>query len=231
MKRRDVLTMTAAVVSAGCSALSNNGDGNNTSTTRSETTAESSVTGTETRTGSTVEPTATNTGSTSQTVSETERAETRTQTPPTPTTSTATTSTPTTTTASTPATSTPTENGTSSTPIPIPDAPTDGRKGTPLTGEANVTFKNESSHVVVSGTIVGENGCQTAVLDSVRQTKSGLVITVATERASTANATCSLALVEIDYRFVVDVKHPPESVTVIHRGVTERQTITTDSTL
>lgn len=208
MKRRDVLATTAVFVSAGCLGGGNAGTGGNTgndSTNGSETeTTGIHTTDAETDAG-TVEPTT--------------DAETNTTTPTTETI-------PTTTEPTNTATETTTDE-IPDTPIPIPDAPNGTHKGISLVGEARVAFKNNGSRIVVTGTIVGENGCQKPVLDSVRKTKSGLVITIATERDAPANAACTLALVELDYRFTVNVENPPESVTVIHRGATGKQTIVT----
>lgn len=212
MKRRDVLTTTAAIAFAGCLGGGGNGSGGNTGN-GSETTDGSPTGATETPTSATSVPTATDAGTstphTAQTTEPGTSAKTNTATP----------------TDTIPPTETAT--GTTDTPIPIPDRPTDHRKDTPLTGEARVVFKDGGSRIVVSGTIVGKNGCQKPVLDSVRETKSGLVITIATKRDASADALCTMALVELDYRYTVTVETPPKSVTVIHHGATGKQTITT----
>ncbi len=112
-------------------------------------------------------------------------------------------------------------------PIPIPDAPAGGEKNTSVGGTARVTFRGNGSHIVVQGTIVGRDGCRTAVLESVRESESGLVVTVATERAATTGRACTMALVDIDYRFTIRRDSPPVSVTVVHRGATGERTVTT----
>lgn len=201
MKRRDVLATTAVLVSTGClggNTGNDDGGGTDGSSSGTETPSNTSTTGTETDAGGTAEPT---TGTETETTVETAQL--------------------------TSTTTETTTNGTPDTPIPVPDRLTDHRKDTPLTGEAHVTFADSDSRVVVSGTIVGHNGCQTAVLDSVEETNSGLVITVATERNAPADAVCSMALVEIEYRFAVPIENPPESVTVVHRSAGGKRTITT----
>jgi hypothetical protein len=208
MKRRDVLTTTATIVFAGCLGDGIDGSGTSTDSIATATTGKSSATATETPADGTVEPTATDAGA---------------GTPLTKSTPTSTTSPTTTPTESVSATAT----GTTDTAIPVPDRLTDHRKDTPLAGEAQVTFKNGGSRIVVAGTIVGNNGCQKPVLDSVRETKSGLVITIATKRDAPTNAACSMALVELVYRFPVIVEKPPKSVTVVHRGMGGKRTITT----
>jgi hypothetical protein len=113
-------------------------------------------------------------------------------------------------------------------PVQIPDVPTDDRNHTALPeGNARVAFENGGSRLVITGTIVAQNGCQTAVLDSVDETASGLIVTVATERDAPANALCTQALVGVEYRFVVHPTRPPDSVRIVHRGVTGSQRITT----
>jgi hypothetical protein len=126
------------------------------------------------------------------------------------------------------ATSTPPERDTTPTsqPLPIPDTP-GGEKNTSMGGTARVTFEGDGSRIVVQGTIVGQNGCRTAVLESVRQGNSGLVVTVATERETATGRACSMALVDIDYRFTIRRDSPPASVTVVHRGATGERTMTT----
>jgi hypothetical protein len=208
MKRRDVLTTTAAIVFAGCLGGGTDGSGASTDSTATATTGKSSATATETPADGTVEPTATDAGA---------------GTPLTKSTPTSTTSPTTTPTEPVSATAT----GTTDTAIPVPDRLTVHRKDAPPANEAQVTFENGGSRIVVTGTITGRNGCQTAVLDSVRKTTSGLVVTVATERDAPANAACSMALVGIEYRFSVRVEHSPESVTVVHRGAAGKRTITT----
>ncbi|WP_435076388.1 hypothetical protein [Halococcus sp. AFM35] len=112
-------------------------------------------------------------------------------------------------------------------PIPIPDAPAGGEKNTSVGGTTRVTFRGNGSRIVVQGTIVGQDGCRTAVLESVQGGDSGLVVTVATERAATTGRACTMALVDIDYRFTIRRDSPPASVTVVHRGATGERTVTT----
>ncbi|HET7324658.1 MAG TPA: hypothetical protein VFJ06_10030 [Halococcus sp.] len=200
MKRRDVLTTGAAIVFTGCLS---GGGGGDTTDNGSGTTGKPPTANTETHTSATPATTSVGTN-TPQTVQVTER-ETKTATEPTE----------------------PEPGNKTDTPIPIPDRLDTSKKGTPLEGEAHVTFENGGSRVVVTGTITGKNGCQTAVLDTVKRTKSGLVVTIATERDAPADAACSMALVELDYRFVVRVETPPESVTVVHRTFTGKRTMTT----
>lgn len=201
MKRRDILTTTALFVSAGC--LSGGNAGNNSSSNSGDNNESSSKTGT--NTAITTDLTTTTGEDTSEATTET-RSSRMTE-------STHTTSR---TTDEAPNTMNPTSN-----------TPTIHRTDTPRNSKAHVAFKNGGSRIVVSGTIVGKNGCQTAVLDSVRNTQSGLVITIATKRDAPETAGCMGALVDIEYRFVVRVDTPPESVTVVHRGVGDKQTITT----
>lgn len=203
MKRRAVLTMTVAIALAGCGGT--DGDGGTASNTRTET-ADRTTESAETH--GTTQPSATETD-TPWTERETEA--TPADAPPRPTTA-----------------STDARDGTPD--QPIPDAPADSGKRPRLAGEADVTLEDGGSRVVVTGTIVGQNGCQTAVLDSTRRTNSRLVITVATERKGATAAACSMALVDIEYRFTVRADRPPESVTVVHRGAGGRQTVYTAAT-
>lgn len=93
--------------------------------------------------------------------------------------------------------------------------------------EASVRFAESGSRVVVTGTITGSDGCQTAVLDGIEMTDSGLEATVATETDADAGAACSQALVGIEYRLAMTLETPPESVTVVHRGTSGRTAATT----
>ena len=197
MKRRDVLTTTAAIAVAGC--LGGDGGGSGT-----ETTAESTTSGTETDAGETVS------GATTTEASEREtetRAATEIQTA----------------TETTSAERTASENGTETARgttvagVTSREFTVENANGTPG-NEASVRFETGGSRVVVTGTITGSDGCQTAVLDSVQAGDSGLQITVATERDAGASAVCSQALVGIEYRLVVTLETPPASVRVVHRG-------------
>src|SRR5699024_8476290 len=93
-----------------------------------------------------------------------------------------------------------------------------GEDGTSTGGSARVTSKGDGSRIVVKGTIVGRNGCQSAVLDSVRQEGSELIVTIATENEAGTGQACSMALTDLDYQFVVRRDSPPDSVTVVHQG-------------
>ncbi|WP_256685094.1 hypothetical protein [Halococcus qingdaonensis] len=119
-----------------------------------------------------------------------------------------------------------TEGGESTTDSPSVDVPGDGN-GTSTGGSARVTSEGDGSRIVVEGTIVGQNGCQSAVLDSVRQEGSELIVTIATENEAGTGRACSMALTELDYRFVVRRDSPPDSVTVVHRSAGGEQTVTT----
>lgn len=100
----------------------------------------------------------------------------------------------------------------------------DGGGGTDESGTvdgASVAFDAAANRVVVTGTIVGENGCQTATLESVRyDAQAGLLtITIGTERDAPEDAMCTMALVELSYEATVSVEGGlPERVSVIHRG-------------
>ena len=119
-----------------------------------------------------------------------------------------------------------TEREEDTTDAPSIDVP-GGGGGTSTGGSARVTSEGDGSRIVVAGTIVGRNGCQSAVLDSARQEGPELVVTIATENEAGTNRACSMALTELDYRFVVRRDSPPESVTVVHRGASGERTVTT----
>ncbi|EMA53852.1 hypothetical protein [Halococcus thailandensis] len=119
-----------------------------------------------------------------------------------------------------------TEGEESTTDSPSVDVP-GGGDGTSTGGSARVTSEGDGSRIVVEGTIVGRNGCQSAVLDSVRQEGSELIVTIATENEAGTGRVCSMALTELDYRFVVRRDSPPDSVTVVHRGASGERTVTT----
>lgn len=213
MKRRDVLITTAVIAFAGCLDGGNNSGNNNGGTTGSSlgTTDESTTADTETTTSTTDMPTATDAGTNRPQTAR--KTEIETTTDP----------------AATTAKPTDTVTGPTETTETSPDRPTpisDTPNGAPLTGEAHVSFENGGTRIVVTGTIIGKNGCQRPVLDSVRQTKSGLIITIATERDAPKNAACTMALVELEYQYPVTVNDSPKSVTIIHRGATGKETIT-----
>ena len=231
MNRREVLAATVGVASGGCLGSGEAGSADETAEGSAGTETDASETGVpttdeETATRTVVETeTTTGTDGTTGIATDTETAA-RTTTERTATATprgTTSTATPT----ETASTTTGTATARTDTPIPIPDAPTEGPKETPLAGEAGVTFEKGGSRIVVEGTITGKNGCQTAVLDSVRRTDAGLVVTIATERDAATNAACSMALVDIEYRFVVEADHAPESVIVVHRGVGDEKTVAT----
>lgn len=231
MNRREVLAATVGVASGGCLGSGEAGSADETAEGSAGTETDASETGVpttdeETATRTVVETeTTTGTDGTTGIATDTETAA-RTTTERTATATprgTTSTATPT----ETASTTTGTATARTDTPIPIPDAPTEGPKETPLAGEAGATFEKGGSRIVVEGTITGKNGCQTAVLDSVRRTDAGLVVTIATERDAATNAACSMALVDIEYRFVVEADHAPESVIVVHRGVGDEKTVAT----
>lgn len=231
MNRREVLAATVGVASGGCLGSGEAGSADETAEGSAGTETDASETGVpttdeETATRTVVETeTTTGTDGTTGIATDTETAA-RTTTERTATATprgTTSTATPT----ETASTTTGTATARTDTPIPIPDAPTEGPKETPLAGEAGVTFEKGGSRIVVEGTITGKNGCQAAVLDSVRRTDAGLVVTIATERDAATNAACSMALVDIEYRFVVEADHAPESVIVVHRGVGDEKTVAT----
>jgi hypothetical protein len=117
--------------------------------------------------------------------------------------------------------------GTAGTTTNSPSVDVPGGGETSSGGTARVTFAGDGSRIVVRGTIVGQDGCRTAMLESVRERESGLVVTVATERAAATGRVCSMALTAIDYRFTVRRDSQPASVTVVHRGATGERTVTT----
>ncbi|PSQ65721.1 MAG: hypothetical protein BRD24_06000 [Halobacteriales archaeon SW_9_67_24] len=232
MNRREVLAATVGVASGGCLGSGEAGSADETAEGSAGTETDASETGVpttdeETATRTVVETeTTTGTDGTTGIATDTETAA-RTTTERTAIATPAGTTTATATPTETASTTTGTATARTDTPIPIPDAPTEGPKETPLAGEAGVTFEKGGSRIVVEGTITGKNGCQTAVLDSVRRTDAGLVVTIATERDAATNAACSMALVDIEYRFVVEADHAPESVIVVHRGVGDEKTVAT----
>ena len=231
MNRREVLAATVGVASGGCLGSGEAGSADETAEGSAGTETDASKTGVPTTDEETVTRTVVETETTTGTDGTTGIA-TDTETAARTTTERTATATP----RGTTSTATPTETASTTTgtatartdtPIPIPDAPTEGPKETPLAGEAGATFEKGGSRIVVEGTITGKNGCQTAVLDSVRRTDAGLVVTIATERDAATNAACSMALVDIEYRFVVEADHAPESVIVVHRGVGDEKTVAT----
>ncbi|PSQ49151.1 hypothetical protein BRD12_05740 [Halobacteriales archaeon SW_12_67_38] len=231
MNRREVLAATVGVVSGGCLGSGEGGSADETAEGSAGTETDASETGVPTTDEETVTRTVVETETTTGTDGTTGIA-TDTETAARTTTERTATATP----RGTTSTATPTETASTTTgmatartdtPIPIPDAPTEGPKETPLAGEAVVAFEKGDSRIVVEGTITGKNGCQTAVLDSVRRTDAGLVVTIATERDAATNAACSMALVDIEYRFVVEADDAPESVIVVHRGVGDEKTVAT----
>lgn len=201
MKRRDILTTTALLVSTGCLGngnTDNNGNSDSSGNIEDSSKSETNTTTTTNLTANTKKgtPNATTETHTSQIIESTHI------------------------TSQTTGTALNTMN-------PSPNTSANNQTDTSQNGKAHVSFKDGGSRIVVTGTIVGENGCQTAVLDSVKSTQSGLVITIATKRDAPKTAGCTGALVNIEYRCVVRVNAPPESVTVVHRSVGDKQTITT----
>ena len=208
MNRRTLLATAGVAVAGllgGCSDTGDSGTDGETGTAGSSAPNES--------TGTTRGPGTTQSGSTSG------AGTTATASPPTtaaePTTATASTSTATT-------TETPTSDTQGTTGTPVPDA-----QSTQEGSGASVTFENGGSRVVVAGTIIGQDGCRRAVLDSVQANDGTLVVSVGTERDVGTNTMCTQALTPVDYRFVLTPEDPPESVTVVHDTADGRRTVTT----
>jgi|AntDeeMinimDraft_5_1070356.scaffolds.fasta_scaffold13763_2 hypothetical protein len=247
MNRREVLVATAAIVGTGClgDGGGENGstaeptDGAATTAAATETdatdTAETTLSATETATA-TADSTATTTAESTATTTA-EPTETTTGGEVTGTTTAARTQTPgETTTGGTPTDGT-TTNGTTTNGTATNGTATDGaaadrsftvrETGGEPGNEASVAIENGGSRIVVTGTITGTNGCQTAVLDSVRTDAGTVRMVVATERAADAGTMCTQALVGISYRATVTVENQPTSVTVIHRGPDGEETVAT----
>ncbi|WP_160134457.1 hypothetical protein [Halococcus salsus] len=110
------------------------------------------------------------------------------------------------------------------TPPPDPQSTQSGKGAT-------VTFENGGSRVVVTGTIVAQDGCRRAVLDSAQSDGGTLVVSVGTERDAGTDVMCTQALTPVEYRFVVTPDDPPDSVRVVHDGAGDPRTVaTTDRT-
>jgi len=229
MKRRELIATTALLACAGCLSDSgddgaNNGstaeptDGATTTTERTETDAIETTS----ETPPTTEPlTATAEPTTAATEPDSARTtiEGRTETPGGATTSE-------TTTGGTRADET-TTNGTATDGSAADRSFTVRETGGEPGNEASVAIEDDGSRIVVTGTITGKNGCQTATLDSVRIDGGEVRIVIATERAADAGAVCSQALVGISYRATITVERRPESVTVIHRSADDEETVAT----
>ncbi|WP_049901113.1 hypothetical protein [Halococcus agarilyticus] len=224
MNRREVLVATAAIVGTGCLG---DGGSDNGSTAESTDGAATTAGSTETDVTDRVETTTTTeTGTTTA-----EPTATTTESEATGTTTEARTETPGRTTTDGPTTNGTTMNGTTN------ETATNGsaadrsftvrETGGEVGNEASVAIENDGSRIVVTGTITGENGCQTATLDSVRTDAGEVRIVVATERAADAGTMCTQALVGISYRATVTVESQPASVTVIHRGAGDEKTVAT----
>ena len=96
---------------------------------------------------------------------------------------------------------------------------------------ATVIFENGGSRVVVTGTIVAQDGCRRAVLNSTQSNGGTLVVSVGTERDAGTDVMCTQALTPVEYRFVVTPDDPPDSVRVVHDGAGDPRTVaTTDRT-
>lgn len=85
---------------------------------------------------------------------------------------------------------------------------------------ADVAFDDDSTAVVVSGTIEGTDGCKTATLGQVTYNASDDRLTVAVETTDRENAdNCTQALVYIDYAATIEFEGAlPTSVAVRHDG-------------
>ncbi|EMA44180.1 hypothetical protein [Halococcus saccharolyticus] len=214
MNRREVLVATAAIVGTGCLG---DGGSENGSTAEPTDGAATTTGSTETNATDTVETT-----TATETATPAGSAKTTTGSEATETTTVARTETPAGTTTDGPTANETTTNG-SAADRSFTVRETGGEPG----NEASVTVESGGSRIVVTGTITGENGCQTATLNSVRTDAGEVRIVVATERAADAGTMCTQALVGISYRATVTTESQPASVTVIHRGAGGEETVTT----
>ncbi|RJT03846.1 hypothetical protein [Halococcus sp. IIIV-5B] len=116
--------------------------------------------------------------------------------------------------------------GSDGTATPPPDP-----QSTQLGEGAAITFEEGGSRVVVTGTIMAQDGCRRAVLDSVQSDGGTLVVSVGTERDAGTDVMCTQALTPVEYRFAVTPDDLPDSVRVVHDGAGDRRTVaTTDRT-
>ncbi|EMA41423.1 hypothetical protein [Halococcus hamelinensis] len=118
-----------------------------------------------------------------------------------------------------PATATTDGSGTA---VPLPDL-----QSTQSGDGATVAFEEGGSRVVVTGTIVAQDGCRRAVLDSAQSDGGTLVVSVGTERDAGTDMLCTQALTPVEYRFVVTPDDPTDSVRVVHGGAGDRRTVVT----
>jgi hypothetical protein len=121
------------------------------------------------------------------------------------------------------ATGTPTRTATPAPPKVI-DSSLEPRENCRARGAATIAVDGMS--VVVEGCIVGKDGCQHPVLDSVTYDEDAdeLLVRVTTEKRSDADA-CTQQLVDLPYRVTVTFENGlPGTTRVIHDGVDgERQ--------
>ncbi|MHB9287010.1 hypothetical protein ACKVMT_08210 [Halobacteriales archaeon Cl-PHB] len=87
---------------------------------------------------------------------------------------------------------------------------------------ANVTFETDSQSVIVTGTIIGANGCTTARLGAVefdREASEVSVDVVTKRKDGTEDKACTQALVGIDYTVTLQFDGGiPDSASVFHDG-------------
>lgn len=91
-----------------------------------------------------------------------------------------------------------------------------------LTNSATIICHSESSQVIVSGTISGEDACQTVVIETATYTSATetLDVVIATETKNPTGQVCSACIYEIDYEaFITLQEHTPTTVVVHHRSV------------
>lgn len=113
-------------------------------------------------------------------------------------------------------------------PTPTPSQPRiteyslEGRENCDEPGAAEIAVDGQV--VVVEGCIVGKDGCQVPVLDSVGYEADELEVRVTTEKRSDADA-CTQQLVDLPYRVTVAFENGlPGTTRIIHDGVDgERQ--------
>lgn len=112
-------------------------------------------------------------------------------------------------------------------PTPTPSQPRiteyslEGRENCDEPGAAEIAV--DGNDVVVEGCIVGKDGCQVPVLDTVVYEAGELEVRVATEKRSDADA-CTQQLVDLPYTVTVTTENGlPGTTRVIHDGVDGEQ--------
>lgn len=113
---------------------------------------------------------------------------------------------------------------------PTPTHQSDTQTTTPMETEFKVIEVRTSSEeesasvafddgtVTVTGAISGSNGCYTARLDEVVRETDRLIVRVESYEDADTDQDCTQAAVIIEYRAVVPVDSPLESVSVEHNG-------------